>query len=99
MQQSLPSGPSPRSRLIDRLGQRNKSVSAITRRDDPSSAPLTYSQERLWIMSQLEPDNPIYNVAGALEFDGALNTETFGRGLDEVLRRHDILRSRFVNGE
>lgn len=99
MQQSSQTGQTSRSRLIAQIGQRKNAVSAISRRRDPSSAPLTFSQERLWIMSQLETANPIYNVAGALEFDGALNTETFGQCLDEVLRRHDILRSRFVNGE
>ncbi|WP_245549481.1 non-ribosomal peptide synthetase [Methylomicrobium album] len=47
-------------------------------------------------MSQLEPDNPIYNVAGAVQFDGLLNIQALQHSLDEVVRRHEILRSLFV---
>ncbi|OHX38478.1 hypothetical protein BJL95_09280 [Methylomonas sp. LWB] len=47
-------------------------------------------------MSQLEPDNPIYNVAGAVRLDGALRGELLAQALSEVVRRHEILRSRFL---
>lgn len=84
-----------RSRLIARLGQ-NTTADSIAKRAAGETAPLSYSQERLWIMSQLEPDNPIYNVAGAVRLDGALRGELLAQALSEVVRRHEILRSRFL---
>ncbi|NOU44484.1 MAG: amino acid adenylation domain-containing protein, partial [Methyloglobulus sp.] len=83
--------------LISKLKKGNVSNSAIKKRDNGKVAPLSYAQEPLWLMSQLEPENPIYNVAGGLEFSGVLNTETLHQSLNETIRRHEILQSRFVN--
>lgn len=85
-----------RSRLIARLAQNTNAPNTIPKRDTDEPAPLSYSQERLWIMSQLEPDNPIYNVAGAVRFDGVLNVLALEQALTEVVHRHQILRSRFI---
>ncbi|MGZ5015803.1 MAG: amino acid adenylation domain-containing protein, partial [Methylobacter sp.] len=87
-----------RAQLIARLKKTDTtpSVGVIAKRNRDQSIPLSYSQERLWIMSQLEPDNPIYNVAGAVQFDGLLNRQALQNSLDEVVRRHEILRSRFT---
>jgi amino acid adenylation domain-containing protein len=84
-----------RARLIERLDRKNP-LDSIPRRHETGPASLSFSQERLWIMAQLEPDNPIYNVAGAARFDGALRVEILEQALAEVVRRHEILRSRFV---
>ncbi|WP_432743128.1 amino acid adenylation domain-containing protein [Methylobacter sp. G7] len=86
-----------RTQLIARLRKGNTPADGvIAKRNGDQPVPLSYSQERLWIMLQLEPDNPIYNVAGAVQFDGLLNTKALQHSLDEVVRRHEILRSRFV---
>ncbi|WP_031431291.1 non-ribosomal peptide synthetase [Methylomicrobium agile] len=86
-----------RRQLITRLKKSHIPANgAITKRNKDQPVPLSYSQERLWIMSQLEPDNPIYNVAGAVQFDGLLNVQALQHSLDEVVRRHEILRSLFV---
>ncbi|MFI3155314.1 MAG: amino acid adenylation domain-containing protein [Methylococcaceae bacterium] len=86
-----------RTQLIARLRKTDtRADGVISKRNDDQPIPLSYSQERLWIMSQLEPDNSIYNVAGAVQFDGLLNTQALQHSLDEVVRRHEILRSRFV---
>ncbi|TAL47324.1 MAG: non-ribosomal peptide synthetase, partial [Methylovulum sp.] len=84
-----------RARLILQLNKNNGAKPVIKRHPD-TPAPLSYAQERLWIMSQLEPGNPIYNMAGAIRLDGVLNIKALQQSLDEVVRRHDILRSRFV---
>ncbi|EGW20005.1 non-ribosomal peptide synthetase [Methylobacter tundripaludum] len=87
-----------RTQLIARLRKTDAPADGvISKRSGDQPAPLSYSQERLWIMSQLEPDNPIYNVAGAVQFDGLLNTQALQHSLDEVVRRHEILRSRFTS--
>jgi amino acid adenylation domain-containing protein len=86
-----------RAQLIAKLRKTDTPADGvIAKRNGDQQAPLSYSQERLWIMSQLEPDNPIYNVAGAVQFDGLLNTQALQQSLDEVVRRHEILRSRFT---
>ncbi|TAN66232.1 MAG: amino acid adenylation domain-containing protein [Methylobacter sp.] len=86
-----------RAQLIARLRKTDSPVGGVIgKRNADQVIPLSYSQERLWIMSQLEPDNPIYNVAGAVQFDGLLNTQALRQSLDEVARRHEILRSRFT---
>ncbi|MDD5275160.1 MAG: amino acid adenylation domain-containing protein [Methylovulum sp.] len=85
-----------RAKLILQLNKNNAAGKPITKRPPDMPAPLSYAQERLWIMSQLEPGNPIYNMAGVIRFDGALNREALQQSLDEVIRRHEILRSRFV---
>lgn len=88
---------SQRAQLIARLKNTDTPAgNVISKRSSDQAIPLSYSQERLWIMSQLEPDNPIYNVAGAVQFDGLLNVQALQQSLDEVIRRHEILRSRFV---
>ncbi|HKH48506.1 MAG TPA: amino acid adenylation domain-containing protein, partial [Thermoanaerobaculia bacterium] len=58
-------------------------------------APLSFAQERLWFLDQLEPDNPAYNLAGGLRLRGRLDVAAFAAALTEISRRHEILRTRF----
>ena len=58
--------------------------------------PLSFSQERLWFLSQLDPRLTSYNVPRALRFRGALDVGTLERAFGELLRRHEILRTTFV---
>jgi amino acid adenylation domain-containing protein len=63
-------------------------------------APASFAQERLWFLAQLERDSPTYNVPGALRVRGPLDTRMLQRALQEIVNRHDVLRTRFeeVNG-
>jgi amino acid adenylation domain-containing protein len=63
-------------------------------RDRPPLASL--AQERLWVMEQLAPGNPVYNVFQALRITGPLDEATLERGLAEVVRRHEALRTRIT---
>ena len=56
---------------------------------------LSYAQERLWFLDQLEPGNPFYNVALALRLTGDLRVEALQKGLDSVIARHEVLRTTF----
>src|ERR1700738_5592266 len=58
--------------------------------------PLSFNQERLWFLDQLEPDSPAYNLPTWLRFEGELNVAALRRSVNEVLRRHEILRSLFA---
>jgi hypothetical protein len=66
----------------------------ILRRIHQSPTPLSFNQERLWFLYQLEPDSPAYNLPTWLRFEGELNVSAIRRSVNEVLRRHEILRTR-----
>jgi amino acid adenylation domain-containing protein len=68
----------------------------IPRRQDRGPAPLSFAQQRLWFVSQLSPGNPFYNVTLALRLEGRLDAATVQRALTELVRRHEVLRTRFV---
>ncbi len=57
--------------------------------------PLSFSQERLWFLDRLEPDSAAYNIPALLRVDGALDVNALRACFDEVIARHEILRTRF----
>jgi amino acid adenylation domain-containing protein/FkbH-like protein len=58
--------------------------------------PLSFAQQRLWFLDQFEPDNPLYNVPLAIRLKGVLHTELLENALNEIIRRHEILRTTYV---
>jgi amino acid adenylation domain-containing protein len=58
--------------------------------------PLSFAQERLWFFGRLAPDGSIYNMPAALHVGGRLDVLDLEQCLDEIVRRHEILRTRFV---
>jgi amino acid adenylation domain-containing protein/non-ribosomal peptide synthase protein (TIGR01720 family) len=90
--------PEHRARLAQQLKHRPApKATAIPRRAGAhNTAPLSFAQERLWFLAQLEPDNPFYNVPGAVRLDGRLDGAALERGLAEIVRRHEVLRARLV---
>jgi amino acid adenylation domain-containing protein len=58
-------------------------------------APLSFSQERMWFLDQLDPGTPIYNLFNRVEVSGPLSIPVLGRCLDELVRRHEALRTVF----
>jgi acyl carrier protein len=63
--------------------------------------PLSFAQQRLWLVDQLEPNNPVYNIPRALRMKGALNRDALTRALNEIVRRHESQRTTFsvANGK
>ncbi len=57
--------------------------------------PLSFAQQRLWFLDQLEPNNPRYNVPYAARLKGHLQPEVLERSLQEIVRRHETLRTSF----
>ena len=55
--------------------------------------PLSFAQERLWLLHQLEPESPIYNKSIIQRLKGPLNVTALEQSLNEILRRHHVLRS------
>ena len=57
--------------------------------------PLSFGQERLWVLDQLLPGQAVYNVPAVLRVAGAVSESALGQSFDEVLRRHEVLRTTF----
>src|SRR6266511_2065148 len=58
--------------------------------------PLSFAQRRLWFLDQLAPNNPFYNCPGAVRLEGRLDIEALERSVNEIVRRHEVLRTRIV---
>ena len=69
------------------------------RADGPGPWPLSYGQRRLWFIDRLNPGTPAYNIPFAGRLAGPLRAELLARALAEVIRRHHVLRSRFVEAD
>ena len=70
---------------------------AIPRRADTARpAALSFAQERLWFLEQLDPGSAAYHIPLAVRFEGRLDVETLRRCFNELVRRHEALRTSFV---
>ena len=83
-----PSGKTKRALLAERL-----------RKAADTKVPLSFAQQRLWFLDQLEPNSPLYNVPTVAHMAGALNFDALQRALVGLVSRHDSLRTRFVDTE
>jgi amino acid adenylation domain-containing protein len=57
--------------------------------------PTSFGQRRMWLLAQLDPDEPTYNIAWALWLDGELDLDALQRAWDATLLRHEVLRTTF----
>jgi len=61
--------------------------------------PLSYAQQRLWFLDQLEPNSPFYNISLALHLAGNLQVDVLEKSLQEIIQRHESLRTNFATIE
>ena len=92
-QESAPPNAGWRTKLQSRRARRS-----IPRRADSSVPQLSFAQEQLWLLEQLEPGSPAYNRPFALRLTGRLDESALRRSLQKIVDRHEILRTRFVAG-
>lgn len=92
-----------RIRLEERLlaARRNGNSRRIPRRDGDGSGPLSFAQERLWILQQFEPDSTAYNEMQIIRMTGPLSVDALARSLEQIAARHDTLAMAFqeIEGE
>ena len=70
-------------------------IPVITRRRSKGPVPLSYAQQRLWFLDQLEPGSAVYNLPFALRLVGDLNYDVLQASVNEIVDRHEALRTRF----
>jgi hypothetical protein len=87
--------PEKRELLRRRLGRSTPVQLAV----DPGPSeplPLSYEQERLWLADRLDPGNPAYLLTVGVRLRGALNVSALEQALTEIVRRHEPLRTTFL---
>jgi amino acid adenylation domain-containing protein len=67
---------------------------AVKRRERNGPVPLSFAQQRLWFLHQLEPASNAYNISSAVRLEGPLNCFALRRTVAEIVRRHEVLRTR-----
>jgi len=82
---------------VDRLAASGRGLEAPSIRPAPrvGELPLSYAQQRLWIVNQIDPDSPAYNIANADRFIGSLDLGALLRAFNEIVARHESLRTTF----
>ena len=86
------------SKLVEQAVSEESGIVAppITPAGRDGKLPLSFAQQRLWFLDQLDPLNASYNIPAALRLEGRLDVDALGRALNEIVRRHEALRTRFA---
>lgn len=75
----------------------SSSPASIKKASREGRIPLSYTQERIWFLEQLEPGKPIYNLPIMFRIEGKLDADLLEESLNEIIRRHEVLRLAFIN--
>ena len=85
--------PAKRALMDLRLSKAGMRIPKAQRVNPRAPAPLSFAQQRLWFLDQLEPENSFYNVPRAIRMKGDLNVEALHLALTELVQRHEVLRT------
>jgi amino acid adenylation domain-containing protein len=83
---------------IQRLQQQELELTSppILPRAENAELPLSYAQQRLWFLDQLQPNSALYNIPITLRLVGNLNQAALEQSLEEIIHRHEALRTNFI---
>jgi len=89
--------PEQRELLLKKLKQKGQKPKSdrISKRSNQDVYPISSSQMRLWFLQQLEPESSFYNIPSAVRLTGILDINILEQSINEVIRRHEILRAYF----
>lgn len=83
--------------------EKRRLLALLLSRDEPQARrfPVSFAQQRLWFLNQLSPGSPFYNVEAPVPVSGAINADALHRAINEIVRRHEALRTIFevVDGQ
>jgi amino acid adenylation domain-containing protein len=91
--------PEKRALLLQRLNQasqHNTPIQIERQARSTNTFPLSFAQQRLWFLNQLEPGNTFYNMPVAVLLKGHLNVVALEHSLDALIQRHEALRTNFT---
>ncbi|MEM9656791.1 MAG: amino acid adenylation domain-containing protein, partial [Planctomycetota bacterium] len=75
----------------------DEELNAAPTLDEPSSQhPLSHAQQRQWVLAELDPDNPAYNIPAAVRVRANLTDQSLREASQAICRRHDVLRTAFI---
>ncbi|AFZ57857.1 non-ribosomal peptide synthetase [Anabaena cylindrica] len=75
----------------------NLSITAIEPRKQQKNIPLSFAQQRLWFLDQLEPNSTAYNIPYRLQIQGLLNISILEKSISKIIQRHEILHTNFIS--
>src|SRR5216684_1904133 len=75
------------------------SAPVLERAERTSEMPLSFGQQRLWFLDQFEPGSGAYNIPFGLRVRGNLDFSALRQALNEIVRRHEVLRTTFPPAE
>src|SRR5215471_2022726 len=84
--------PTKRALLVQRIrdeAESRQEASQISRCATREGTPLSFAQQRLWFLDQLEPGKSYYNISFALKLDCLLNLPALESSVNEIVRRHE----------
>ncbi|KYC42732.1 non-ribosomal peptide synthetase [Scytonema hofmannii PCC 7110] len=83
---------------IEQLQQQKLQLTSppILPRSKTAELPLSFAQTRLWFLDQFDPNSAFYNIPIALRLIGTLNVAALEQSLEEIIRRHEALRTNFI---
>jgi amino acid adenylation domain-containing protein/non-ribosomal peptide synthase protein (TIGR01720 family)/FkbM family methyltransferase len=85
--------------LAEDIVKQERRVFSIPKAPRDGDIPLSFPQERLWFLQNLDPDSASYFVPRVLRIKGQLKIDLFERTFTEIIRRHEILRTGFMTRE
>jgi amino acid adenylation domain-containing protein len=90
------------SKVISSLSPEKRALLALKLKEQGSrfnTFPLSFAQQRLWFLDQLTPGSPVYNIPVAVRLTGRLDVAALERSFEEIVSRHEILRTTFTTVE